>query len=247
MDIKLLVFSIINAIVLFIYLKYYESELEFGSFVLAHISKLIIHDVRPYDTKESLKFWRDGLDRVTFIFGENIEYNYSMVDIDPNVQVGIFYPNNDVQKNSKYPVLLWFHGGGFVEGSVYADRKNCQQMAREGRYIVVSVDYRLAPEHKFPAAVNDSILAFRWVLSNALKWGGDNNSIVIGGENAGGNLAIATVISAMSKIGDKLVKNYAIIGLLVIYPCLDHGIYTESHFKYRDLNGLLSLTQMQWY
>jgi acetyl esterase/lipase len=130
MEKKRIFFSVLIAIAVFIYLKYQESELELGSFLLAQISKFIIHDVRPYDNKESLQFWRGGLDRVTSIFGKEADYNYSMVDIDPNVQVGIFYPNNNVQKSSKYPILLWFHGGGFVEGSVYADRKNCQRMSR---------------------------------------------------------------------------------------------------------------------
>ncbi|CAM9094753.1 unnamed protein product, partial [Ectocarpus fasciculatus] len=142
------------------------------------------------------------------------------------------------------PVLLWFHGGGFVEGSVAVEQKNTQKIANVTGYIVVSVEYRLAPEHEFPAAVHDGTRALQWLFLNIHSFGGDKSKVVIGGESAGGNLAASTIIGHITQEGP---REGHIIGYLGVYPCLDHGSYTESHFKHRHTSGFLTLSQMQWY
>ncbi|MFX4662448.1 alpha/beta hydrolase fold domain-containing protein, partial [Acinetobacter baumannii] len=84
---------------------------------------------------------------------------------------------------------VFFHGGGFVVGNIDSHDVVCRKLAHEGELIVISVDYRLAPEHPFPAAPDDAIAATTWVAANAGQFGIDAGRIMVGGDSAGGNLA----------------------------------------------------------
>lgn len=94
------------------------------------------------------------------------------------------------------PVIVYFHGGGWVIGDRNVYDAGARALAREGGAVVVSVDYRLAPEAKFPAQHEDALAAYRWALANAASIGGDPGRIALAGESAGGNLAVATAIAA---------------------------------------------------
>ena len=84
---------------------------------------------------------------------------------------------------------MFFHGGGWVIGDLDSHDVVCRKLADEGELIVISVDYRLAPEHKFPAAVDDAIAATKWIADNAKQLGIDAARLMVGGDSAGGNLA----------------------------------------------------------
>ena len=88
------------------------------------------------------------------------------------------------------PGLVYFHGGGFVLGDIESFDNICKRLADASRCRVMSVGYRLAPEHKFPCQVEDAVASFRWAVDNADKWGADRDRIAVGGDSAGGNLAI---------------------------------------------------------
>lgn len=90
------------------------------------------------------------------------------------------------------PVLIWVHGGGWTIGSIQSDNTRCAVMAERAGIVVVSVDYRLAPEHPFPAAIEDTCAAVRWVSANATDLGIDPGAIALGGDSAGGNLTAVT-------------------------------------------------------
>ena len=224
---------------------YATSGLEFQSFIFAKYSKLFLPDIRPANTTKALEISRNVLQLVSTIQPGNV--NSVMFDLGDGLSVSLFLPMDDTKEfalaAAEAPVLLWFHGGGFVEGSVAVEQKNTQKIANMTGYLVVSVDYRLAPEHEFPSAVQDGTRALHWLFQNIHSFGGDKNKVVVGGESAGGNLAASTIIGHITEEGPE----GQIIGYLGVYPCLDHGSYTESHFTHRHTSGFLTLAQMQWY
>jgi len=98
--------------------------------------------------------------------------------------------------NRQRPLIVYYHGGGWVIADLDVYDSAPRMLAKKLDAVVVSVEYRHAPEYKFPAQHNDAIAAYRWVLSNARAWGGDVNRMAFAGESAGGNLAINTAIAA---------------------------------------------------
>ena len=99
-------------------------------------------------------------------------------------------------------LLIYFHGGGWVVGSLHSADTACRFLARNAGVSVLSVDYRLAPEHRFPAAPDDALAAFRFAVDQAETWGHDPQSIAVGGDSAGGNLA-AVLCQDLIALGDE--------------------------------------------
>lgn len=114
-------------------------------------------------------------------------------------------------------VLAWFHGGGFVIGSLDFADQVCRVLCNRSRSVVVSVDYRLAPEHPFPAAVEDAWAATRWLQTNAAEVGGDQHRIAVGGDSAGGTLAAVVAITNRDTPRRPPLRFQALI-----YPGTDH-------------------------
>ena len=121
------------------------------------------------------------------------------------------------------PVLVFFHGGGFVVGSPEVYDAGCRTVCVEARCVVVSVDYRLAPEHRFPAAADDALAAFRWVAAHATSLGGDGARVAVGGDSAGGNLAAVTALRARDEGGPRPVFQW------LVYPATDMTRAMASH------------------
>lgn len=115
-----------------------------------------------------------------------------------------------------FPLIVYFHGSGFVVCSLDTHDGLCRNLCAGGGCVVVSVDYRLAPEHKFPAAADDSIAATRWVAANGSALGGDPGRILVAGDSAGGNLAAVTALRLRDEGGPRLK------GQLLLYPVTDH-------------------------
>jgi acetyl esterase len=121
------------------------------------------------------------------------------------------------------PVLVYFHGGGWVIGDLDTHDSLCRALCNESGCAVVSVDYRLAPEHRFPAAVNDALAATRWVREQAAALHLDASRLAVGGDSAGGNLAAVVSIAARDA-GD-----LPIAFQLLIYPATDQHRTAASH------------------
>lgn len=120
------------------------------------------------------------------------------------------------------PVLVYFHGGAFTMGSINTEDPLCRALANGAGCIVVSVEYRLAPEHKFPAGVEDCYAATRWVAGHAAELGGDEARLAVGGSSAGGNLAAVVALMARDRGGPELVFQ------LLMYPVTSSGCDTVS-------------------
>jgi acetyl esterase len=142
------------------------------------------------------------------------------------------------------PCLVFFHGGGWVIGDLDSHDVVCRKLADEGELIVISVDYRLAPEHKFPAAVDDAIMATAWIAANAGKLGIDAARLSVGGDSAGGNLAAVVALSARD--GNGLAKGPAIAGQVLIYPATDFAMMHPSHGE-PETSILLTHTVIKWF
>ena len=132
------------------------------------------------------------------------------------------------QGSGPFPVLVFFHGGGFAIGSIKNYDELCQALTNAASCMVVSVEYRLAPEHKFPAAVDDCYAATKWVAENANTIGGDPTRIAIGGDSAGGNLTAVIALMARERGTPPLVYQ------LLVYPATDFANDTPSHRENAD-------------
>jgi acetyl esterase len=138
------------------------------------------------------------------------------------------------------PVTLWIHGGGFVVGSLDSYDSVCRQLALQSDSLVVSVGYRLAPEHKFPAAVEDCLAAYRWVCENAGTFGGDPQRVALAGDSAGANLATVTAV---------LARDAGLPGArlqVLVYPCVAPHQDSASHHEYAE-GYLLTRPTILWF
>jgi len=137
------------------------------------------------------------------------------------------------------PALVFFHGGGWVIGDLDTHDVVCRKLAHEGGLILVAVDYRLAPEHKFPAAVEDAIAATRWIAANASELGIDASRLSVGGDSAGGNLAAVVALSARD-------NGPALAGQVLIYPATDFAMSHHSHSE-PETSVLLTHSAVRWF
>jgi acetyl esterase len=152
----------------------------------------------------------------------------------------IYTPLRPRQADGLAPCLVFYHGGGWVIGDLDSHDVVCRKLADEGELIVISVDYRLAPEHKFPAAVDDAIEAAKWIAANAKQLDIDASRLMVGGDSAGGNLAAVVAIAARDGNGP------AIAGQLLIYPATDFAMTHPSHSE-PETSILLTHSVIKWF
>jgi acetyl esterase len=137
------------------------------------------------------------------------------------------------------PVLLYLHGGGFVIGCIDTCEAMCRQVAKQSGAAVVAIDYRLAPEHKFPAGLHDSFAALQWLAEHGHSKGLDKHRMAVGGDSAGGTLTASVALMARDA-GIKLALQ------AMFYPSVQLGSMTES-FKQYAQTTLLSADLMAWF
>lgn len=153
-----------------------------------------------------------------------------------DIPIRIFKPNN----SDNLPIIVFFHGGGFVIGTLDTHDNVCRRLCRDNQAIVVSVDYRLAPEHKYPTPTNDCYDATVWVSNNCHSFGGDANRLAVMGDSAGGNLATVVALKARDLNGPKIAFQ------VLVYPSTDARLLHPSITK----NGkgyLLTEEMLNWF
>ena len=171
-------------------------------------------DLWPIDEKTP-KEARDGYRALAAIFGPVPDVasvdDRSIPGPERDIPIRVYTPEGE----GTFGVLVFYHGGGWVIGDLETHDRECRLLCNGAGCLVVSVDYRLAPEHPFPAAVDDAFAALQWIGRNAQPLGGDPARIAVGGDSAGGNLAAVMTLLARDRGGPALRFQ------LLVYPAVD--------------------------
>lgn len=154
-----------------------------------------------------------------------------------NIHLRIYTPKTG---KGPFPVIVYYHGGGFVIANIDVYNASAQGLAEQVGAVVVSVAYRLAPEHKFPTAHNDSFAAYEWTVKNAASINGDPKKIAVVGESAGGNLAANVSIMARDK------KIMVPLHEVLVYPIAQADMTTKSYTTYAAAHPL-NKPMMAWF
>ena len=154
------------------------------------------------------------------------------------IPIRVYTP--EAADSSPLPVLAFFHGGGWVTGDLDTHDSACRGLANRARCLVVAVDFRCAPEHRFPAALDDCWAAVEWLARDGAELGADPTRLAVAGDSAGGNLAAAVALRARARGGPALAAQ------LLIYPVLDLDLETTSYRANATGYGL-TRESMRWY
>lgn len=153
-----------------------------------------------------------------------------------DVRVRIYTPPSN---GSPRPILVYLHGGGFVVGSLASHDGLCRALASRSEMVVVSADYRLAPEYPFPCGLEDAVAVTRWVIEHAASFLGDPKRVAVGGDSAGGNLATGVAIECKN---DPIPPAFQ----LLIYPATDASHSLPSHREFRE-GFFLTEASIAWF
>jgi len=154
-----------------------------------------------------------------------------------DIRLRLYWPNTA----APVPAIIYYHGGGHVIGSLDTHDLVARNLCAGAEAVVASVDYRMGPEHKFPAAVEDSLAALEWVHANAKKLGADSGKIGVHGDSAGANLAAVIALMARDAGSPRLRLQS------LVYPVADYGLAGDSYDKYAQGYGLLTRESMVWF
>ena len=154
-----------------------------------------------------------------------------------NIRLRLYWPNSAVP----VPAIVYFHGGGHVIGSLDTHDLIARNLCAGAEALVASVDYRMGPEHRFPAAVDDCFAALEWVHTNAESLGADPDRVGVHGDSAGANLAAVVALLARDAGGPRLRLQS------LVYPVADYNLAGDSYEKYARGCGLLTKEAMVWF
>lgn len=198
----------------------------------------------PSTNTERVRAARASMDRSlkdrTEIAGLPNKVRTHSVEIKEGLAGRIYVPDSPAGK--ALPFLIYLHGGGWVVGSVDTLDPFCRLLSQTSGVIICSVEYRLAPEYPYPAALEDTLSAIHWAAVHAVDWGGNPSQLALGGDSAGANLA---AVAANKVCGDD--PTYPLYALLLLYPVTDHP--NAGHASYAE-NGRgygLEATVMRWF
>ena len=157
---------------------------------------------------------------------------------DGPIPLRVYAPDAD----GSVPVLVFFHGGGWVRGSIDAYDGLCRRLTNRAGAVVVSVDYRRAPEHPFPAGFEDCYGATEWAATHAADLGGDPDRVAVGGDSAGGNLVAAVALAARDRDGPDIA------GQLLVYPAVNApGVRWFDSYDTNGTGYFLEMDSVEWY
>ena len=189
-------------------------------------------DMPPPAAREMMRAMQPPLDLPV----GNVE-NVSVAGPEGSIPLRIYTPEG----NGPFPITMMFHGGGWVIGDLDTADSQSRELCQGSGSIVVSVDYRLAPEHRFPAAADDCYAATCWAKENAASLGGDPGRFAVAGDSAGGNLA--AVVSLMARDRDGPAIDFQ----LLVYPVTDGASFDTDSYRDNAEGYLLTTEAMHWF
>ena len=186
--------------------------------------------LRKIDRYTGRKKWKGHCPQVAF-------KDLQATTTSGNLGLRVYYGDN----NSDQPLIIYFHGGGWVLGDLESYHPFCKSLCQRSTCTVVAVDYRLAPEHPFPAAQDDCLAITHWVAAHIDELGRSNGKIVLAGDSAGGHLATVTCLAL-----DPEIRRH-VAGQVIIYPVTDH--YESAFPSYTEKARVANLTSsmMRWF
>ncbi|MCF6765632.1 alpha/beta hydrolase [Thiotrichales bacterium 19S3-7] len=196
-----------------------------------------INYFKSQPAKEQRKLWADRI--ATFYSSSikpEIKHTELAIPTRNNQMDGRLFTPKQHSKN----IILFLHGGGWSLGSINTYQLVCDYLADESKCQVLSIDYRLAPEHKFPAALDDAVDAYHWLVKNALSLNAQPDQITVIGDSAGGNLT--AVLSHLTK--NELIKPKAQV---LWYPAVDADYNYPSKKAYTDSSYMLDRQWLEWF
>ena len=190
--------------------------------------------------ESSISQIRDVDNRLALLAGEKEPVqkvlNKMIVGPGGDLLLRLYYPT----LAKKLPIVIYLHPGGFVRGNLESHDTVCRSLANAGECLVIALNYRLAPEHPYPAALEDVDALLEWVYSHGAEINGDVNRLAIGGESSGANLAAVTTQIMRDKKGPQIAYQ------LLIYPQTDFTFHLPSHKTYGK-GYLLEAESLEWY
>jgi len=193
-------------------------------------------DFDGLDTEESIARYLEGarrpLDRPR---GPDVDIVEDLVVGEREVPARLYRPKSE----RPLPAVVYYHGGGWVVGDLEMHDDTCRMLANEARCIVVSTDYRLAPEHPFPVPLDDCWSVLRWAAAHLGDRGWDGSRLAVGGTSSGGNLSAAVALRARN-------EGLPLSLQLLLYPALDSTMATPSWRQFGE-GHFLTASQMAWY
>lgn len=194
-------------------------------------SLLLVRCLRPVIRIAQSFLWRGKLPEVARIEDRIVETR------GVGVPVRIYTPEGD----GPFPILVFFHGSGFVICDIHTHDGLCRDLCRQAGCVVVSVDYRLSPEHKFPAAVDDCHAVTCWAAEHAAEIDGDAHALFVVGDSAGGNMAAVTALRIRDSGGP------ALAGQVLVYPVTDYHTPPSASYVENAHAKRLTRKQMIWF
>ncbi|WP_374020328.1 alpha/beta hydrolase [Paenibacillus thiaminolyticus] len=183
-----------------------------------------IESGRPSARKQSIQERRQGYLDTVHLAGEAVPVHDILEHTIDGIRLRIYKPS----EQGDLPVLIFYHGGCFISGDFETHDRQMRMLSAWGNALVIAVDYRLAPEHVYPAAHDDAFTAATIVRQHALSWGGDPDNLTIAGDSAGGHLALVTCLR-LKEQGQWMPQRQ-----ILIYPMLDAEGRSNSYQKYGD-------------
>lgn len=195
----------------------------------ALLSQLKTWAFRYYYRHVNRKAWEGST------IGQYVLVSNLLIPVDDDTQIAARMYHGSPNR----PLIVYFHGGGWVIGDLNTHDPFCRSLAESTQCTIMSLDYRLAPEHPFPAAHNDCLEATRWILDHLNRLAPNNGHVVIAGDSAGGNLTACTVAS--------LENEPRVAGAIMIYPAIEHYMTGLPSYVEHAKTGPLTTPIMRWF